>query len=153
LFAIIFIVVTGQLVQAQSSSTTHATATIISANTINITKQTDTSFAYSTIINSPVSSHSGVTPVHNAQTFCMANISINGEAFSEFSFTIPPTITLNHASKADKIRLETFIKRSSHLAWSDEMENIQIDCSVNFKAPVTTGLYNSNPFAVIINYN
>jgi hypothetical protein len=140
------------MLQGQSSSS-HATVTIISASTIDITEQTDTTFTYSTIINSTAGSFEGLTPVLETRTFCMANISINGQAVPVLSFTIPPTITLNHATSADKINLETFIKRSAKYALANEMENIQIDCSVNFKAPLTTGLYNSSPFAVIINYN
>jgi hypothetical protein len=83
----------------------------------------------------------------------MANININSGNISAVSFTIPPTITLNHTTTADEIKLETFIKTSWASVLATQIENIQIDCNINFPVSITTGLYNSGPFAVTINYN
>jgi hypothetical protein len=151
LFIILFFTIPVLRLQAQSSATSNATATIVSANTINITEQRDTSFTYSTILSSVISSsqHLTTTP-SRLYSFRVANI--NGEASSAFSVTIPPAITLSHAVKASKIKLETVIKRQSNSALS-KTDNIQINCCLSLKTPLTTGLYTSAPFDVIINYN
>jgi hypothetical protein len=154
LFTFLFLVV-GIKLQAQSTATVNSSATIISANAIDITEQTDTSFAYSTITNSSAGSTGGfnIPDKGLTHTFCMANININSGNISAVSFTIPPTITLNHTTTADEIKLETFIKTSWASVLATQIENIQIDCNINFPVSITTGLYNSGPFAVTINYN
>ena len=167
LFVALAFVVFTNMVVAQSSATSSATATIIAPIGITKTTGVDMSFgniAVSGTAGTVVLSTSdvrtvigGVTlPTSFPGTITAASFDVTGAGGYTYSITIPTDISLKHATSNSVMTISTITKSitTGTLDSSSGMQQIKIGGTLNVSANQPAGVYsNATDLTVTVNYN
>ncbi len=151
------------LVNAQSTATATASATIVTP--ISISKTSDMSFGNISVqsgtggivILAPNGSRTrtaGVTLPAITGTVSAAGFTVSGEGNYTYDITLPSTVTLTHSGGVQTMAANSFTSNPSGTGQlSSGSQNVAVGATLTVAAGQLAGVYTSSTFDVTVNYN